>query len=110
MVLMTLSVLLAWPMGAAAAQDVKSPANSSKAQLAALLKHAHVPLDEAVRRAVEKTPGQPVKVELQRRDEKIVWEVTVLAQGNLQQIYVDGEDGNTLTPVVRSHGEEGATR
>lgn len=70
-----------------------------------MLKEATLSLDDAVHRAREKTSDQPVKVELQRKDDKVVWKVTMLAEGNVQHIYVEAHGGSFLVPVAPAHGE-----
>jgi uncharacterized membrane protein YkoI len=91
-----------------AAKEPKTPDNTPKGQPAAMLKQATLSLDDVVHRAREKTSGQPVKVELQRKDDKVVWKVTMLAERNVQHIYVDAYDGSflvLLVPVAPAHSE-----
>jgi hypothetical protein len=90
----------------AAAQD-KTTRTATKAEVAAMLKQAQVDLEDAVQRALAKKPGQAVQVQLHQIKQKVAWHVTLLAGGNLEDIYVDVQDGSFLTAVSPSHGESG---
>jgi hypothetical protein len=93
-------------MGAslAAAQD-KTTHTATKAEVAAMLKQAQVGLEDAVHRALTKKPGQAVQVQLHQIKQKAAWQVTILAGGHLEYIYVDVQDGSFLTAVSPTHGE-----
>ncbi len=89
---------------AAAAQD-KTTQTATKAEVAAMLKQAQVGLEDAVHRALTKKPGQAVQVQLHQIKQKVAWQVTILAGGHLEDIYVDVQDGSFLTAVSPTHGE-----
>jgi uncharacterized protein YpmB len=90
----------------AAAQE-KTSHTATKAEVAAMLKHAQVGLEDAVHRALTKKPGQAVQVQLHQMKQKVAWHVTILAGGHLEDIYVDVQDGSFLTAVSPTHGESG---
>ena len=87
--------------------EPKTPENTSTRQLGTMAKESKLTLVQAVGRALEKVSGTAVQVELQKKDQKIVWEVTVFtAKGDLNRVYVDSQDGSYLVPVSPSHGRQ----
>jgi uncharacterized protein YpmB len=99
-------VILMLGASLAAAQD-KTTQTATKAEVAAMLKQAQLGLEDAVHRALTKKPGQAVQVQLHQIKQKLAWQVTILAGGHLEDIYVDVQDGSFLTAVSPTHGESG---
>ncbi|MGH7233562.1 MAG: PepSY domain-containing protein [Nitrospiraceae bacterium] len=88
-----------------AADEPKTPHNSTKQELTEMAAQATLSLEDAIRRALERVPGKPVQVELQEKDKKVVWKVTVLKEtGGLDRVYIDSRDGSYLIPVFPAHG------
>jgi uncharacterized membrane protein YkoI len=110
MCLCTLALLVASvqsPAIGAAADEPKTPENSSARRLGAMANESKLTLEQALHRALEKVSGTAVQIELQKKDQKIVWEVTVLTEkGNVDRVCVDGQDGSYLIPVSPSHGRQ----
>ena len=55
-----------------------------------------VPLRTAVERALEAVPGRPVEAEAEFKKGRLVVEVTILHEGELRELQVDGENGELL--------------
>lgn len=95
------------PQGLEAAGKPKTPDNATARQLSDMVKESSLTLEQAVGRGLEKVAGKAVQVELQKKDNKTVWEVTILKDdGKLERVYVDGKDGSYLVPVFSSHGRQ----
>ena len=64
---------------------------------AVLVQKAHLTLVEAVEKAISSVQGKAVSAELEKEDDKTVFEVKILDEtGNLREIYVDANSGNVL--------------
>jgi uncharacterized membrane protein YkoI len=62
-----------------------------------LLKGANITLVEAVEQALTNVKGKAVGVELEKEDEKTVFEVEVVDEAGVsQEVYVDANTGNVL--------------
>lgn len=64
---------------------------------AVLVQKAQLTLVEAVDKAISSVQGKAVSAELEKEDDKTVFEVKILDEtGNLREIYVDANSGNVL--------------
>jgi uncharacterized membrane protein YkoI len=71
------------------------------AKVADVAKDAKITLDQAVKAALDKTPGTAVEAELET---KPVWEVEILgADGKVTEVYIDAETG----AVIGTDAKEG---
>ncbi len=58
---------------------------------------AKVTIDQAIKTASEKVAGTIVEAELERKHNKIVWEVEVLTADNkLMEVHIDAETGTVI--------------
>ena len=58
---------------------------------------AKVTIDEAIKTASEKVQGKVVEAELEKRHDKLVWEVEVVtAENKVMEIHIDAESGAVI--------------
>lgn len=58
---------------------------------------AKVTIDQAIKTASEKVAGKVVEAELEKKHEKLVWEVEVVtAENKVMEIHIDAESGAVL--------------
>ncbi|OQW32736.1 MAG: hypothetical protein A4E19_05100 [Nitrospira sp. SG-bin1] len=65
-----------------------------KAEMAAAAK---VTIDEAIKTASDKVAGKVIEAELEKKHNKIVWEVEVLtAENKVMEVHIDAESGAVI--------------
>ena len=86
-------------LGCAPSRNEKGPrAQHAEGRVADLAKEAKVTIDQAIKTALDKTPGTVVEAELERKRNKTVWEVEVLgADGKVTEIHIDAATGTIVT-------------
>ena len=58
---------------------------------------AKVTIDQAIKAALEKVPGKAVEAELEKKHDKLVWEVEVVtAENKLMEVHIDAESGAVI--------------
>lgn len=58
---------------------------------------AKVTIDEAIKTASEKIAGKIIEAELERKHNRLVWEVEVLtAEGKVMEVHIDAETGAVI--------------
>jgi uncharacterized membrane protein YkoI len=58
---------------------------------------AKVTIDEAIKTALEKVQGKVVEAELEKKHDKIVWEVEVVtAENKVMEVHIDAESGAVI--------------
>ncbi len=58
---------------------------------------AKVPIDQAIKTATDKVPGKVVEAELEKKHDKIVWEVEVVgADGKIAEVHIDADSGAVI--------------
>lgn len=58
---------------------------------------AKVTIDQAIKTATEKVPGKVVEAELEKKHDKLVWEVEVVtAENKLMEVHIDAESGDVI--------------
>jgi hypothetical protein len=66
-----------------------------KAEMAAAAK---VTIDQAVKAATENTAGKVIEAELEKKHDKLVWEVEVVTSENkVMEIHIDAETGAVIS-------------
>lgn len=74
----------------------------SKIEMAAV---ATVTIEEAIRTASEKIAGQIIEAELERRHDKVIWEVEVLtADHKVMEVHIDAQSGAVID--VEEHSDK----
>ena len=62
-----------------------------------LVKAAKVTIDQAIKTASEKIQGTVIEAELEKKHDKVVWEVEVVgADGKVSEIHVDADAGTVI--------------
>lgn len=90
---LTLAVGAVLALGSPAWSDKKK----DKDDIAAMAKEATVTIEQAVKTAVEKTPGTAVEAELEKKHGKVVWEVEILgADGAITEVHIDAATGTVI--------------
>lgn len=58
---------------------------------------AKVAIDQAIKAASEKVPGKVVEAELEKKHDKLVWEVEVVtAESKVMEVHIDAETGAVI--------------
>jgi hypothetical protein len=71
--------------------------DEDEGKMADLVKATKLTIDQAIKTASEKVPGTVVEAELEKKHDKVVWEVEVLAaDGKLSEIHVDADSGAVI--------------
>jgi len=71
---------------------------------------AKVTIDQAIKTATEKVPGKVVEAELEKKHDKLVWEVEVVtAENKLMEVHIDAESGDVID-VEEEKGEKDTKR
>ena len=104
MLILTLTVGTVLALGTPAWSDKKK---DEEGDVAALAKEAKVTIDQAIITASEKVPGTVVEAELEKKHDKIVWEVEVLgADGKVTEVHIDAATGTVIdTEAKEKKGE-----
>jgi uncharacterized membrane protein YkoI len=64
---------------------------------AELVKSAKVTIDQAIKTASEKVQGTVIEAELEKKHDKIIWEVEVYAaDGKVSEVHVDADSGAVI--------------
>jgi len=72
-----------------------------------LVKDATVPIDQAIKTALEAAPGTVVEAELEKKHDKTVWEVEVLgADGKMTEVPIDAETGTVIDMETKHDKKE----
>jgi uncharacterized membrane protein YkoI len=59
---------------------------------------AKIGIEEAIKTALENFPGKVVEVDLEKKQERIVWEIGILtAERGIMSVYVDSDTGSVIT-------------
>lgn len=93
------STILAFAMsllaaGLLTAGEAYSGEKKSKVEMAATAK---VTIDEAIKTASEKVSGKVIEAELEKKHDKLVWEVEVVtAENKVMEVHIDAETGAVI--------------
>lgn len=86
--------MLVLAIGTMAVADSALGEGQSKVKMAAAAK---VSIGEAIKTASEKVPGTVVEAELERKHNKLVWEVEVVtAEHKILEVHIDAETGAVI--------------
>lgn len=89
--LVVLAIALSLAAGTADADDKDK---NGKAAMAAAAK---VTIDQAIKTASEKVPGKIVEAELEKKHNKLVWEVEVItAENKVMEVHIDADTGAVI--------------
>lgn len=80
-----------------------------KYDVADLVKDAKVTIDQAIKTALDATPGTAVEAELEKKHDKTVWEVAVFgADGAMTEVHIDAATGAVIDkePKHQKHGKK----
>lgn len=73
-----------------------------------LLKDAKIPIDQAIKTALEKVPGSAVEAELEKKHGKAVWEVEIVgADGKVTEVHIDAATGEVIDTEAKKGGKKG---
>jgi len=65
--------------------------------LADRLSKGALPIDQAIKTALEKVPGKVVEVELEKKHDTLVWEVEVVtAENKVMEVHIDADSGAVI--------------
>ena len=74
----------------------------NKIEIAAV---ATVTIDEAIKTASEKIAGKIIEAELERKHDKVIWEVEVLtAENKVMEVHIDAQSGAVID--VEEHNDK----
>ncbi|MBH0192726.1 MAG: PepSY domain-containing protein [Nitrospira sp.] len=87
-------VLAAGTLAAAGVAYGDDNGKNGKAEMAAAAK---VTIDQAVKTAAEKVPGKIIEAELEKKHNKLVWEVEVVtADKKVMEVHIDADTGAVI--------------
>jgi uncharacterized membrane protein YkoI len=79
--------------------------SDEKEKGAELAKAAKVTIDQAIKTASEKVQGTVIEAELEKKHDKVVWEVEIVAaDGAVSEVHVDADSGSVID--VEKKGEK----
>lgn len=68
---------------------------------------AKVTIEQAIKTASEKVAGKVVEAELEKKHDKLVWEVEVVTEENkVMEIHIDAESGAVLAVEEETHKKD----
>lgn len=86
--------MLLLAVGTLAVGEAYSGEKKSKAEMAATAK---VTIDQAIKTASEKVSGKVIEAELEKKHDKLVWEVEVVtAENKVMEVHIDAETGAVI--------------
>jgi uncharacterized membrane protein YkoI len=66
---------------------------------------AKVTIDEAIKTASDKIAGQIIEAELERKHDKVIWEVEVVtAENKVMEVHIDAQSGAVID--VEEHNDK----
>lgn len=72
---------------------------------------AKITIEEAMKTALEKFPGKVIEAELEKRQDKTVWEIEILtAEEAIMKVYVDANSGSVITTEEKMTGKKPAQK
>ena len=78
-------------------------------QLVTMAMAAKITIEEAMKTALENFPGKVVEAELEKKQDKTVWEVEILtAEQSIMSVYVDADSGSVITTDEKMTGKKPA--
>jgi uncharacterized membrane protein YkoI len=79
-------------------EKLRLPHDTEDKGVIAMAAAATITIDEAIKTALENFPGKAIEAELEKKQDRTFWEVTVLtAEQGLMQVLVDAESGSVIT-------------
>jgi uncharacterized membrane protein YkoI len=68
---------------------------------------AKVTIEQAIKTASEKVPGKVVEAELEKKHDKLVWEVEVVtAENKVMEVHIDAESGDVIDVEEEKPGKD----
>lgn len=90
-----LSILLA--AGTLAAAEIAFGGEDEKNGKAEMAAAAKVTIDQALKTASDKVPGKIIEAELEKKHNKLVWEIEVVtADKKVMEVHIDAETGAVI--------------
>ncbi len=87
-------LLAAGTLAVAGAASADEKEKKGKAEMAAAAK---VTIDQAIKTASDKVAGKVIEAELEKKHNKIVWEVEVLtAENKAMEVHIDADTGDVI--------------
>jgi uncharacterized membrane protein YkoI len=78
-------------------------------QVVAMAMAAKITIDQAMKTALENFPGKVIEAELEKKQDKTVWEIEILtAEQTIMSVYVDADSGSVMTTEEKSTGKKPA--
>lgn len=71
----------------------------------AMATSAKITIEEAMKTALENFPGRVIEAELEKKQDKTVWEVEILtAEQGIVAVYIDADSGSVVTTEQKKTG------
>ena len=94
-------------MSASACSGEEHRGKGKAGTVSELVKDATVPIDQAIKTALEAAPGTAVEAELEKKHDKTVWEVEVLGtDGHMTEVRIDAETGTVIDSETKHDKKE----
>ncbi len=76
-------------------------------QVVAMATAAKITIDQAIKTALDNFPGKAIEAELEKKDDKTVWEVEILtAEQVIKVVHVDAESGSVVATEEKAAGKK----
>jgi uncharacterized membrane protein YkoI len=80
--------------------------DDDEGNMAEMVKSAKVTIEEAIKTASDKLQGTVIEAELEKKHDKIIWEVEIVAaDGKVSEVHVDANSG-AIIDVEAKKGEK----
>lgn len=77
---------------------LKGGGGEDNKDLVAMAMAAKITIDQAIATALENFPGKVIEAELEKKQNKAIWEVEILtAEQGIMEVHVDAESGSVIT-------------
>lgn len=86
---------------------LKGQKGEDRKEVVAMAMTAKITIDQAVKTALESFPGKVIEAELEKKQDKAVWEVEILtAEQGIMVVHVDAESGAVITTEEKMTGKK----
>lgn len=86
---------------------LKGQKGEDRKEVVAMAMTAKITIDQAVKTALEIFPGKVIEAELEKKQDKAVWEVEILtAEQGIMVVHVDAESGAVITTEEKMTGKK----
>jgi uncharacterized membrane protein YkoI len=76
-------------------------------QVVAMARTAKITIEQAIKTAADNFPGKVIEAELEKKDDRTVWEIEILtAEQGIMVVRVDADSGSVITTEEKKVGKK----